>query len=196
MQTDVPDTIRRHIEAHRSALVAFERDTAPGIPAVFDLIAGTIRSGGTIWLCGNGGSMADAQHIAGELAGRYRRNRRPLPAQALSTDSAQLTCIGNDYSFGEIFARPLEALGRPGDLLWALSTSGRSPNVLAAARKAREMGIGVLAFTGQPGSPLQELSDLCLCAGSADTARAQELHQLAYHIICDLIDTAEEGGEL
>ena len=196
MQTQINKHIFRHIESHRAAIDDFQRSAGERITPVFDLIAGIIRRGGSIWLCGNGGSMADAQHIAGELAGRYHRNRRPLPAQALSTDTAQLTCIGNDFSFDEIFSRPLEALGRRGDLLWALSTSGRSPNVLAAARKARSMGLAVLSFTGVSGSPLEELSDICFCADCADTARAQEVHQLAYHIICDLIDAAEEGGEL
>ncbi len=113
------------------------------------MIVKSLRAGGTIYLCGNGGSAADAQHIAGEFVGRFRAERRALPAVALSTDTSILTCIGNDYSFERVFARQVEALVRPGDVLWAFSTSGTSPNVLAAAEEARRKGARVIAFTGR-----------------------------------------------
>jgi D-sedoheptulose 7-phosphate isomerase len=145
-------------------------------------------SGQAVYVCGNGGSAADAQHLAGELAGRFRRARKPLACVALTTDSSVLTAIGNDYSFEQVFSRQVEALGKPGDVLWALSTSGNSPNVLSAARAARAKGMRVLAMTGQSGGELAGLSDVCLRAPAQRADLIQQLHQLAYHIICELID--------
>jgi D-sedoheptulose 7-phosphate isomerase len=152
------------------------------------MVVQCFRAGGTVYLCGNGGSAADAQHIAGEFVGRFRAERRALPAVALSTDTSILTCIANDYDYERVFARQVEALVRPGDLLWAFSTSGTSPNVIQAAEAARRRGARVLAFTGRANSKLEKRADLCLCAEAALTARSQEMHQLAYHIICDLVE--------
>ncbi len=180
--------IREAIETHQKMVAAFEASAVDTMVAMTDAIVQSLRQGGTLYLCGNGGSAADAQHIAGEFVGRFRTERRALPAVALSTDTSVLTCIANDYSYESVFARQVEALVRPGDILWAFSTSGTSPNVLRAVEAARRRGARVLAFTGRANSRLQALADLCFCAEAALTARSQELHQLAYHIICDLVE--------
>jgi D-sedoheptulose 7-phosphate isomerase len=166
----------------------FEKEGIETIAAIAEAITAALQQGGTVYLCGNGGSAADAQHIAGELMGRFTRERKPLPAVALSTDTSILTCISNDYSFEKVFARQAEALVRKGDILWAFSTSGTSANIIAAVRAAREKGARVIAFTGRKGSKLENISDICFCAGAESTARSQEIHQLAYHIICDLVE--------
>jgi len=180
--------IREAIETHRAMLAAFEASGVEIVVAMAETIVQSIRDNGTLYLCGNGGSAADAQHIAGEFVGRFRIERRALPAVALSTDTSVLTCIGNDYDYESVFSRQVEALVRPGDILWAFSTSGTSPNVLKAADAAKRKGARVLAFTGRVNSRLQAMADLCLCAEAAVTARSQEIHQLAYHIICDLVE--------
>lgn len=182
------ERIQEAIETHRAMTAAFESSGVATVIAMADRIAQSLRSGGTLYLCGNGGSAADAQHIAGEFVGRFRIERRALPAVALSTDTSVLTCIGNDYDYESVFSRQVEALVRPGDILWAFSTSGTSPNVLKAVQAAREKDAHVLAFTGRANSKLQAMADLCLCAEAAVTARSQEIHQLAYHIICDLVE--------
>jgi D-sedoheptulose 7-phosphate isomerase len=169
-------------------VATFEASALDTIVAIAEAIVQSLRAGGTLYLCGNGGSAADAQHIAGEFVGRFRAERKALPAVALSTDTSVLTCIANDYDYGHVFARQVEALVRPGDILWAFSTSGTSPNVLQAAAAARQKGARVIAFTGRPTSKLESVADLCLCAEAALTARSQEIHQLAYHIICDLVE--------
>ncbi len=180
--------IKEAIETHRQMVATFEASAFDTILAVAEAIVQSLRAGGTLYLCGNGGSAADAQHIAGEFVGRFRVERRALPAVALSTDPSVMTCIANDYDYDRVFARQVEALVRPGDILWAFSTSGTSPNVLQAAAAAREKGARVIAFTGRPKSKLESMADLCLCAEAALTARSQEIHQLAYHIICDLVE--------
>jgi D-sedoheptulose 7-phosphate isomerase len=152
------------------------------------MVTETFEAGGALYLCGNGGSAADAQHIAGEFVGRFQSERRALPAVALSTDTSVLTCLANDYDYERVFARQVEALVQPGDILWAFSTSGASPNVLKAVDAARDRGARVVAFTGRKDSPLEDRADLCLCADAPRTARSQEIHQLAYHIICDLVE--------
>ncbi len=180
--------IQDAIETHRQMLAAFEAAAIETVVAAAEMIVQSLQAGGTLYLCGNGGSAADAQHIAGEFVGRFRAERRALPAVALSTDTSVLTCIGNDYSYERVFARQVEALVRPGDILWAFSTSGTSPNVCQAADAARRKGARVIAFTGRANSPLEAAADLCFCAEASLTARSQELHQLAYHIICDLVE--------
>ena len=152
------------------------------------LLIETFDSGGRAYVCGNGGSAADAQHIAGELAGRFRRERRPLPCVALTTDTSVLTAVGNDYGFKDVFARQVEALGGEGDVLWALSTSGSSANVLVAVEAARRRRMRVAAMTGAGGGALAELADVCFRAPAERTDLVQQLHQLAYHVICELID--------
>jgi len=153
-----------------------------------DRMADCFRAGGRLYLCGNGGSAADAQHIAAELVGRYRRDRKGLPAAALTTDTSILTAVGNDYGSDRVFARQVEALVTRNDILWALSVSGRSPNVLRAFEAARAIGAFCIGFTGRNGQPLKALCDLCFQADHDRADRVQEVHRLAYHLICDHID--------
>jgi D-sedoheptulose 7-phosphate isomerase len=148
----------------------------------------TFRSGGKVLVCGNGGSAADSQHIAAEFVGRYETERTALPAVALSTDTSALTAIGNDYGFERIFARQVEALANPGDCLIAISTSGNSPNVIAAVMAARKIGASVIGMTGASGKKLASLSDSCLMVPSTRTARIQEAHITVAHIWCEMID--------
>ena len=151
-------------------------------------IASALAQGGKLMLCGNGGSAADAQHIASELTGRFIQERHPLAGIALTTDSSALTCIGNDYAFDEVFARQLRALGRPGDVLIGISTSGNSANVVKAVQAAREMGITVIGLLGRDGGALKPLSDVAIVVPSKVTARIQEAHILIGHTLCGLIE--------
>jgi D-sedoheptulose 7-phosphate isomerase len=186
--------IAEAVAAHKKMLAEFEQRGVETIAAVARTVADAMEQGGTVYLCGNGGSAADAQHVAGELVGRFRRERKALPAVALSTDTSVLTCIANDYAFENIFARQVEALVRKGDVLWAFSTSGTSANVVAAARVAKDKGARVIAFTGRAGSPLEQIADVCFYADAESTARSQEIHQLAYHIVCDLVERRFAGA--
>ena len=182
------EIIAESINLHKELVERFEKT---GIDVILDIsktIINSLNKNGCIYLCGNGGSAADAQHIAGELIGRFKKNRKALPAVALSTDTSILTCISNDFSFEDIFSRQLEALLKPADVLWALSTSGKSPNIISAAKLAKEKGAKVIAFTGRSGSKLEEISDLCLSVNTDASSTAQEIHQLAYHIICELVE--------
>jgi D-sedoheptulose 7-phosphate isomerase len=190
MNPDTKKYIIDAVEAHKKMAADFEKDGIETIVAIAEAITIALQQDGTVYLCGNGGSAADAQHIAGELVGRFTRERKPLAAVALSTDTSILTCIANDYSFEKVFARQAEALVRKGDILWAFSTSGTSTNIIAAAKVAREKGARVIAFTGRKNSKLEQISDICFCADAESTARSQEIHQLAYHIICDLVERA------
>jgi D-sedoheptulose 7-phosphate isomerase len=188
MNPKTKKSIIEAIETHKNMTADFEKKGIETIAAIAETITAALQQGGTVYLCGNGGSAADAQHIAGELVGRFTRQRKALPAVALSTDTSILTCIANDYSYEKVFARQVEALVRKNDILWAFSTSGTSANIIAAVRAAREKGARVIAFTGKKGSKLENISDICFCAGAESTARSQEIHQLAYHIICDLVE--------
>ncbi len=152
------------------------------------LVRDTVRGGGTLYFCGNGGSAADAQHMATEYVVRYRRNRRAYPAVALTTDTSLLTACGNDFGFDEVFARQVEAFCRPGDLLIIHSTSGNSPNVLRAAEAARAAGVRVLAFSARDGGALRALADHNVVIPTDRTDRAQELHLCVEHLICDLVE--------
>jgi D-sedoheptulose 7-phosphate isomerase len=146
-----------------------------------------LAAGHKILIFGNGGSAADAQHIAAELVNRFQVERSPLAVIALTTDTSVLTSIGNDYDFGEIFAKQLEALGAPDDIAWAISTSGNSLNVIKAVRHAKDVGMFALAMTGR-GGKLAEIADLTLKVDSENTARIQETHITMAHILCDLIE--------
>lgn len=155
------------------------------------LMAAALRAGGKILACGNGGSAADAQHFAAELVNRFVIERAPLAALALTTDSSTLTSIANDYSYEEVFAKQVRALGRAGDVLLAISTSGNSANVVAAMRVAREQGLRTVALTGRGGGRMAAQltpEDVHVCVPDADTARTQEVHLLALHCLCDGID--------
>jgi D-sedoheptulose 7-phosphate isomerase len=152
--------------------------------------AGLVLGGARLLACGNGGSAAEAQHFATELVGRYCRNRRPLPAVALSADGSLLTCIANDYGADQVFARAVEGLGRPGDLLVALSTSGNSANVVAAVAAARRLGLHTLALLGKDGGKIKGMADREWIVPSRDTARVQEAHLVFIHVVCDYLDAA------
>jgi len=171
-----------------AAVARLDATARQTLDAIAGMLMEALESGGRVYVCGNGGSAADAQHIAGELAGRFRRDRPALACVALTTDTSVLTAVGNDFSYEQVFSRQVEALGRPGDVLWALSTSGNSPNVLAAARTAAAAGMKVVAMTGAAGGALGELADLCFRAPAERTDLVQQLHQLAYHVICEMID--------
>ncbi len=151
-------------------------------------LAGCFRAGGKILLFGNGGSAADAQHLAAEFVNRFQLERRPLGAIALTTDTSVITSIGNDYRFEDIFSKQLEALGRPPDVAWGISTSGNSPNVVNALRLAREAGLGTLAMTGR-GGRLGDAADVVLTVQSDVTARIQETHITMGHILCALVES-------
>jgi D-sedoheptulose 7-phosphate isomerase len=164
------------------------------IYAIADAIVGVFRNGGKLMIAGNGGSAADAQHIAGEFLSRFNFDRNPLPAIALASDVAVLTAIGNDYGFEHAFERQVRGLGRPGDAFLAISTSGRSPNVLAALQAARSIGIATIGFTGDGEREMAVHCDHCLAAPAADTALIQQIHIVAAHAICGLVERSLFGS--
>jgi D-sedoheptulose 7-phosphate isomerase len=160
------------------------------VKAIADAITGSLRAGNKLLLIGNGGSAADAQHIAAEIVGRYKRERRAWAAIALTTDTSALTAIGNDYGIEDLFARQVEGLARQGDVLIAMTTSGRSPNILAALRRARELGVATIGLTGTRGESLRALCDHVLIAPSDDTPVIQQIHMVALHAVCDDVERA------
>lgn len=172
-------------------------DLSVQIEKAVNMIIAALRDGGKVALCGNGGSAADAQHIAGELVGRFRQERQGLAAIALTTDTSVLTAVGNDYGFDQIFARQVEALLGPGDVLIAISTSGNAQNVVAAAQAARSQQVKTIGMTGASGGKLASAVDLCLKVPSQQTPRIQEIHITIGHIICELVEEAlaAPGGE-
>jgi D-sedoheptulose 7-phosphate isomerase len=161
---------------------------APDLDQALELVREAVRSGQTLYFCGNGGSAADAQHMATEYVVRYMRNRRAYPAVALTTDTSLLTAAGNDFGFDQIFSRQVEALGKTGDLLIIHSTSGNSPNVLLAAEAARKQGMKVLAFSARDGGKLRALADHSVIIPTDRTDRAQELHLCIEHLICEIVE--------
>ena len=160
----------------------------PQIERAYRMVRETVERGGTLYFCGNGGSAADAQHMATEYVVRYMRTRRAYPAIALTTDTSLLTAAGNDFGFDFIFSRQVEALARKGDLLIIHSTSGNSPNVLHAARAARQLGVPVLAFAARDGGALAREADHTVIVPTDRTDRAQELHLCIEHLICELVE--------
>ena len=164
------------------------REIMPELERACELVRETVRAGGTLFFCGNGGSAADAQHMATEYVVRYARNRKAYPAVALTTDTSLLTATGNDFGFDHVFSRQVEALCRPGDLLVIHSTSGNSPNVLEAAKSARAKGVPVLAFSARDGGALRALADHNVIVPTQRTDRAQEVHLCVEHIICDVVE--------
>jgi len=182
----VVDSLKEHAAVH-------ERLDAQKITAVSKAIAATMKRGGRILICGNGGSAGDAQHFAAELTGRYKKERKGLPAIALTTDTSAITAIGNDYGFEYIFSRQVEALGTKGDILLLISTSGNSPNLLMAANKAKELGICTVALLGKGGGKLKGMCDLAFVVPSDNTPRIQEMHGLIIHIICEMTENEMFG---
>lgn len=168
------------------------------IAAAATAMADCLKAGGKIMACGNGGSAADSQHFAAELLNRFERERAPLAAIALTTDTSTLTSIGNDYRFEDVFAKQVQALARRGDVLLAISTSGNSPNVLAALEAAQAAGMRVVALTGRDGGKMAErlgAADIHICVPAKRTARIQEVHLLTLHCLCDGIDTLLLGED-
>ena len=186
------DTIKERLRLAANINAAMADAGADSIAAAADLIASALKRGGKLLLCGNGGSAADCQHMAAELVGRFTRDlKRPgLPAIALTTDTSVLTAIGNDFGVAGIFARQLEALGRPGDVLLGISTSGNSANVIAAAERAAAMGLIVLALTGRSGGKLAPLADVAIRIPSDVTAHIQEAHLATEQLLALLVERA------
>jgi D-sedoheptulose 7-phosphate isomerase len=183
-----PEQIQEAVTRHQAMVSDLLHQGLETLHDAAQLVTDCILQGGCVYLFGNGGSASDAQHIAGELVGRFYLNRKALPAVALTTDTAIITAVGNDFSFDDIFSRQVEALVEPGDLAWAFSTSGTSNNVIKAVKLAKEKQAKVLGFTGREDTPLEALSDICVCAPDQSSARSQEIHQLSYHIICELVE--------
>jgi D-sedoheptulose 7-phosphate isomerase len=190
----VNSDVRQHFAAGLRELAALASSVAdamgPQLERALEMVRETVTSGGTLFFCGNGGSAADAQHIATEYVVRYMRDRRAYPAVALTTDTSVLTAAGNDLGFDSVFERQVEALARRGDLLVVHSTSGNSPNVLRAAQAARAKGVRVLAFSARDGGSLRELADHSVVIPTTRTDRAQELHLCIEHLICEYVERA------
>ncbi len=163
-------------------------DESSTILQISKSIIEVLNKGGTVYFCGNGGSAADAQHVAAEFVGRFARERRALSAEALTTNTSILTAIGNDYDFSEIFARQIRAKVRTNDMVVGISTSGKSSNVYNALKAAKEIGAKTISFTGSNPGLLKEFADICLCVPSDITPRIQESHIMVWHIICELVD--------
>ena len=184
------DPIAAHLKLSRDALerAGSDANLLDTARKIADVIAASLRAGNKLLIAGNGGSAADAQHIAAEIVGRYKKDRPAYAAIALTTDTSALTAIGNDYGFEQVFARQLEGLGRRGDVLLALTTSGRSPNILAALKTARQQGLVTVGFTGAKGKALGASCDHLLVAPSDDTAVIQQIHMAFAHGICEVIE--------
>ena len=177
-------SLREHLQTLQSLL-----ETKLGeIERAGKLICSTLVAGNKILICGNGGSAADAQHIAAELVGRYEQPRRSWPAIALTTDTSALTALSNDFGYDEVFARQIAGLGNRGDVLIAISTSGKSANVVKAAEKARELGCHVIGLTGETKDPLASLCDICIAVPAKRTSRVQEAHITIGHLWCEMVD--------
>ncbi len=188
---NLEDRIRSHFEASIEAKRATLAASLPAIARASHLLANTLKAGNKVLACGNGGSAADAQHFAAELTGRFERERAPLAGLALSTDTSALTAIGNDYGFDRVFEKQVQALGRPGDVLMAISTSGNSVNVMRAMAAAQDQGMSILALTGKDGGQIAAAlrpQDVELRSASKVTARIQEVHIVFLHCLCDAID--------
>ena len=190
--------IRAHFSDSAQLKLAAVDALAPRIAHAADLLAACLLADGKILACGNGGSASDAQHFAAEMVGRFERERPELPAISLATDTSILTAVANDYDFGQIFAKQVRALGRSGDVLLAISTSGNSGNVIAAVDAAHERELRIVALTGKGGGRVGELltpNDVHLCVPHSVTARIQEVHILTIHCLCDAIDASLLGDE-
>ncbi|MGQ0811351.1 MAG: SIS domain-containing protein [Nitrospiraceae bacterium] len=184
LEKDMYCIVKNSLDAHQRLLEL----SLPTLVRIMQACVGTIRAGNKILLFGNGGSAADAQHVAGELVGRFLRESEPWPVIALTTDTSILTAVGNDWEFADVFARQVRALAKPGDLVVGTSTSGRSPNVIRGLQAARAKGVMTIGFTGAGGTGMQEHVDICFRAPADSTPRIQELHLLAWHSICELVE--------
>ncbi len=188
------EAIRSEFEAHVSAIERTLEAASGLIIELADVIGACLQAGGKLLLCGNGGSAADSQHVAAEFVNRFGFDRGALPAIALTTDTSILTAIGNDSSFDFVFSRQVEALGRKGDILAGISTSGRSPNVLKALEAARARGLTTVGFTGEGGmGAMSPVCDYCLAVPAINTARIQECHEFVWHVVCGMIERSLFG---
>lgn len=189
MTTDsMKDLIRAQLEESARVKSVSARDFTDVIADAAQLLIACYQRGGKLIAAGNGGSAADAQHIAAELVGRFKKERRALPALALTANTSILTALGNDYGYDVIFSRQVEAYGAKGDVLLAISTSGNSPNIIAAVTRAKTMGIRTIAFTGRGGGALKGLTECAIVVPSQDTQRIQEAHITIGHILCDIVE--------
>lgn len=167
-----------------------DKDLLKSINLVTQKLIDCFNQGGSVYFCGNGGSAADAQHLAAELSGRFYIDRNPLSSDALHCNTSFLTAVANDYSFDSIYARLISGIGRKGDIIVGLSTSGNSNNIIKAFEKAKEMGMETIAFTGKSGGKMKSIADISLCIPSTDTPRIQESHIMVGHIICEIVEAA------
>lgn len=180
-----------HLQDSAALIAAMARHSAaPRVDAAAAAIAASFKANKPLLVCGNGGSAADAQHIAGELVGRFLKERRGYPCIALTSDSAIMTAVGNDYGFEQVFARQVEAYGQAGGVLWGISTSGNSANVAAAFTKAKALGLTTLAMTGEGGGKLAALADILIDVPSRQTPYIQQVHLCLYHYICEAVEAA------
>jgi D-sedoheptulose 7-phosphate isomerase len=184
------DDIRKQLLDHRALIEVLEREMVPAIAEMSSLVSTALTNGNKLLVMGNGGSAADSQHFVAEIVGRFKMERRALPAVALTTDTSILTAIGNDYGFESIFSRQVEALAAPGDVVIGLSTSGNSPNILKALNAARQQGCRTIGLLGKDGGSIKAACDLALVVPSTDTPRIQEGHITIIHIVCDLVEKA------
>jgi D-sedoheptulose 7-phosphate isomerase len=191
---DLTEYIDREIQESIAVNTALAGQASKRIAQAASAIVTCLRAGGKLVVFGNGGSAADAQHLAAELVGRYQIDRTALAAIALTTDSSALTAIGNDFGFAEIFSRQLEAIGKPGDVALAISTSGNSANVLHALKSARRLKMGTIGLSGKTGGQMRGLVDICLCAPSELTPRIQEAHILIIHVISGIVENSFVTG--
>ncbi|MCD4829305.1 MAG: D-sedoheptulose 7-phosphate isomerase [Candidatus Cloacimonetes bacterium] len=186
MRQRIREALEASIEVKR--LVLNDDALLERVESAARLLCDSLRADGKALFCGNGGSAADAQHLAAELSGRFLYDRPPLPAEALHVNTSYLTAVANDYGYDEVFARMVRGIGKPGDVLVCLSTSGNSPNVLRAMQTARDIGMSIVAFTGHSGGKMKDACDILLNAPSAATPRIQELHITLGHILCELVE--------
>jgi D-sedoheptulose 7-phosphate isomerase len=186
------DRIERIIKESISAKEELLRTQAGAIAKAAAVISGSLDSGGKVLIFGNGGSAADSQHMAAELVGRFKKERKALAAVALTVDTSSITAIANDYGYDRVFSRQIDALGRPGDVAFGISTSGSSPNVLLAVERARSIGMKTIGLTGAAGK-LKGLCDVVIACPAKDTARVQECHITAIHALCELIEEKAAG---
>lgn len=186
MKDQIKSIIKASVQVKNNILE--DENIIARIGEVSKLIAQTFRNGNRLYLCGNGGSAADAQHLAAEFTGRFYHDREPLPAEAFHVNTSFLTAVANDYSYDEIYQRAVKAYGRKGDVLWGISTSGNSTNVILAQEEARRRGMTVISFTGETGGKMKDCCDFLFNVPSKDTPRIQESHILIGHIICQLVE--------
>ena len=190
--TSVNEVIAREFEAHLKTIHAVIGSMEADLEAASNLAVEVLKRGNKVLLCGNGGSAADAQHIAAELTGRYKTERRGLPAIALTTDTSALTAISNDYGYAKVFDRQVEALANKGDLLIGISTSGNSSNIISALECAKALGCHTIGFSGRDGGAMNQVCDINLVVPSDDTPRIQEMHILLGHTLCQIVDDGFE----